>query len=199
MMKAVRVGDLRDYRKGIETNILETAYRFGERVLHVKQFLPTVEKNAIFSTVIDNIEPVHEDIGLSGDDVIVIDMWVKTEIVKAYSNVNLPADVIEAYDLIQSCNLYNNVINSLPGQEYSELMFIYDNKLKTLAQKYPGRQDVLSLLGELVDTFKKGLDNLDSGLPSSEEVAQLKKTLDNLDSAKIKEIKEFVDADEKHI
>lgn len=199
MMKAVRVGDLRDYRKGIETNTLETAYKFGERALYVKQFLPTVEKNTIFSTVIDNIEPIHEDIGLSGDDMIVIDMWVKTEIVKAYSNVNLPADVIEAYDLIQSCNLYNNVINSLPGQEYSELMFIYDNKLKTLAQKYPGRQDVLSLLGELVDTFKKGLDNLDSGLPSSEEVAQLKKSLDNLDSEKIKEIKEFVDADEKHI
>jgi len=199
MMKVVRVGDLRGYKKDKEDNILETAYKFGERSLCVKQFLPTVEKNAIFSSIIDNIEPVHEQIGLSGDDMIVIDMLVKTEIVKAYSNVNLPADFMEAYDLIQACNLYNNVINSLPGQEYSELMFLYDNKLKTLAQRYPGRQDVLSLLGELVDSVKNGIANMDAGLPSSEEIEKLKQSLDNLDSAKIQEIKEFVDADERHI
>ena len=198
-MKTVRVGDLRGYRKELESNVLETAYKFGERTLFVKQFLPTMDKNAIFSTVIDNIEPVHDNLGISGDDIIVIDMWVKTEIVKAYSNVNLPADVIEAYDLIQSCNLYNNVVNSLPGQEYTELMFLYHNKLETLKQRYPGRQDVLSLLGELVDSIKKGLANMDSGLPSSDEIDSLKRSLDSLDSAKIQEIKEFVDADEKYI
>lgn len=198
-MKVVRVGDLRGHRKELEDNVLETAYKFGERTLFVKQFLPTAEKNALFSTVIDTIEPVHDNLGVSGDDIIVIDMWVKTEIVKAYSNVNLPADVVEAYDLVQSCNLYNNVVNSLPGQEYSELMFLYHNNLETLKQKYPGRQDVLSLLGELVGSVKNGLANMDSGLPSSDEIDSLKRSLDNLDSAKIQEVREFVDADEKHI
>lgn len=184
MNKKISVKDLREINKEVNNTL---AIPFKDYSIEVKQYLPVLDKITLVSTAYQSSIDKEDTLQVINHNSL--DVIFKVLIVKTYTDVSLPKDTIQAYDLIMQSGLYDTVYQSIPSQETQEL----DN---TLINYITEKENRYEKENTLPNVFKNTLNKLIDKMPSTDEAKKLiedvGKDIENFDPAKLKFIQDFM-------
>lgn len=93
----------------------------GEQDIEVKQYLPVNDKLVLISKIISQ---AADDNNFSNP--IKLDVFTSLEIVFAYTNISFTEkqkeDLIKLYDIMESNNIFNLIIEAIPEVEYESII-----------------------------------------------------------------------------
>lgn len=148
-MKKIKVGELRKYKKEeVNTN---PVLNIGDMVVEVRQHTSILDK-VDFSVHVYN-QSVDTDGGLHIVNNMLHDMAYKIAIVKRYTNLTLPEDGVEAYDIITNTGLYNEILDMIPEIELDELNNTLKGYIDNKKQKYKQENSIGSITRLIIDTL----------------------------------------------
>lgn len=115
--------------------------------IEIRQYLPILEKLSFITTIYEST------VETEGNRHIInstwFDVFYKTGLIREYSDVELPEDSIEAYDLITSTGLYEHVYNEIPESEIVELERIVSNYINDREKAFAQDNSIGSVVLEL--------------------------------------------------
>lgn len=119
-MKVIKVGDLADkYKEQTEGYIELDVFTIGGRPLMVKKYIPYFDKINILTSVYMATAEIENMLGLRKAVLTV-------ELVRNYTNVNLPKDTALAYDYVVATGIYEGFMSALSNVERNEILEIID-------------------------------------------------------------------------
>ena len=156
---------------------------YEDLTLEVKQYLPIQEK-------IDLVKDVVLRSMVENDGIQIIHSYMShisktTSIIRSYTNIELPEDNFEAYDLLNRLNMYKSALSMIPESELKEI----DMMISKFAEDLRFNQ----MYSNSVETvIKQALDKLIKMIPDEKKMKkltkELQKSLDGLDPKKLKMI-----------
>lgn len=180
-MAKIKVGKLRDLVKD-EIEILKHK---GLEV-EIKRYLPIEKKLELALSVYSSC--VDDDNGLKTINGNSKDIALVYYIAKYYTNINLPRDIFEAYDIFMQTGLYTG-IEHIIHDEIIKIEEIISNIIAYEKERYHQEN-------QLVYVVKQALQELADKLPTVEEsenlIKEFKKEMDDLDLNKLNFVKDFV-------
>ena len=167
----VRVGDLRQWAKEGSKEVklpLELKDRNGKdvtREVKIKQYLTIEEKLELLYlaySVSINSDLGETTEGLSAARIYGINYYrfhitYTVYLIKHYTDVSLPENVVDAYNLIKEIGLDNLVISEIPQSELDELEDIKHKFLETKANELNKQTDIAAVVH---DFFSGIIDKL---------------------------------------
>lgn len=186
-MAKIKVGDLRELLK-INTDI-ET-HEFKGLDIEIKQYLPMLEKISLVSSIYESA--VNTDNGLhivGGNE---LDIAFKNLFIQFYTNVTLPKNTMDAYNLLVSTGIFNFVYRNLPEDERIDLEMALENHIAKKQEIYEQENTIQYIIKEL-------LSGLIGKLPSLEEAQEFienaSKEIEGFDPSKLKFVEDFMKFD----
>ncbi len=170
-MEKVLVGELRDSIKldVIINDIKEIKYK--ELKIKVLQYLPITKKIQLITSIYESA--VNRENGLLTLDKNLLDLALKQLVVEYYTNLTLPKDVFESYDLLMGTGLYYKVIEAIPERELETVVQLLDNHIEVGKEEYEqkGKLDyiVKNTLKELVKYIDGTMKTIEDFDPSKME------------------------------
>lgn len=108
-------------KMGLKLNTDVTTITIGEQDIEVKQYLPVNEKLMLIGRVINNSADEN-----NFANPIKLDVFTALEIVFAYTNISFTdkqkEDLVKLYDILESNNIFNIVIEAMPKAEYKSII-----------------------------------------------------------------------------
>lgn len=185
-MSKINVGDLRELAKNKEDKKI---VEMGQFKIEVEQYIPVIDKITLATSAV--LSAVDEE-GL----VLRNNLHVATKVLitKVYSDVKLPKNNMDAYDLIMSSGVYEVIENNIPKEEIEELMAVVANHVKEAEDEYNRKNTIESILSKAIEDIKAMGYELMSKLPDEYEMSSIKDELNNLNPDNLKFITDFVKA-----
>lgn len=183
-MSKVLVGDLRKLKKEVCEGV--EAFEYKGLNIEVKQYLPILEKIGLVSSAY--MSAVGQLDELSIIDYNALEIAWKVLVIERYTNITLPKNNVEAYDLILETGIYEVVSDKI----YDEL-----NKLeKVLSNHIAEQNDTFDRTNTMTNMIKNTLDKLGNNMPDMKEVQDLiagaSKTFEGFDPEKLNFVKDFM-------
>ncbi len=183
-MSKILVNDLKELAKQTDSvKIID----FKGHPIQIKTYLPITEKIGLVSSIYQSA--VDEDDNLQLINYNSLNIAYKILVTKAYSDVSLPKDTIQAYDLIVQTNLYDEIYQSIPLEEIRELEAVFDNYIDEKKERYE-RENTLP------NIVKNMLNELIGKLPTADEakkfIEDASKELNNLNPDNLKFVQDFL-------
>ena len=134
---------------GLKVNQDVKIVDFNEQDIEVKQYLPVNEKLELISNVIN----------LSADDnnfanPVKVSIFTTLEIMYAYTNINFTdkqkEDPAKLYDMLISTGLVKKIINSIPEEEYHEILCGVSDSIDAV---YTFRNSVVGILERISQDY----------------------------------------------
>ena len=183
-MSKILVNDLKELAKQLPQTI---AVPFHEFSIEVKTYLSITDKINLVSSIYQSA--VNEDDNLSVINYNALNIAYKVLVAKAYSDINLPKDTVQAYNMLVSTGLYDTIYESIPFAERLELEKVFDNYIDEKEIRYE-RENTLP------NIVKNILNGLVDKLPSMDEaktfIEQASKELNNLNPDNLKFVQDFM-------
>jgi hypothetical protein len=183
-MSKILVNDLKELAKQSPQTI---AVPFHEFLIEVKTYLPITEKINLVSSIYKSA--VDEDDSLSIINYNALHIAYKVLVTKAYSDVSLPKDTVQAYNMLVSTGLYDKIYESIPLGERLELEKVFDNYIDEKEIRYE-RENTLP------NIVKNILNGLVDKLPSMDEakmfIEQASKEIEGFSPDKLQFIQDFM-------
>lgn len=188
-MSKINVGDLRELAKNEEDKRI---VEHGEFKIEVEQYIPVIDKITLAtSAVLSAVD--EEDLVLRNN----LHVATKVLIARVYSDVKLPKNNMDAYDLLISSGVYKTIESNIPANELEELMTIIGNHVKEKEDEYDRKNTIENIVSEAIEDFKTMGYTLLSKLPDEYEMGSMKDELNNLNPDNLKFITDFVKASDK--
>ncbi|HZJ98758.1 MAG TPA: hypothetical protein VFC79_02060 [Tissierellaceae bacterium] len=158
-MSKIKVGELREVLKELESKQVGVeTISFHGLSISVKQFIPIQEKinlvASIFESSIDRSGDLHI---LDGNK---LDIAYKNLVVGEYSNLTLPKNTLESYDMLCESGLFNVVYDSIPLDERLLLENVLDNYIDAEKDEYDQRNGMSDRELRIENVIKDGIDGL---------------------------------------
>lgn len=164
------------------TKAAESAVKFTEingQSIEVKQYLPINEKLVLIGNVLN--QSADEN---NFANPIKLDVFTSLEIVFAYTNISFTEkqkeDLIKLYDLLESNNIFNQIIAVIPKEEYAAII----NGVEECAQAvYTYRNSVMGVLdviGQDYSNLEFDINRLREKMASPEDLKLLKDIMTKL-------------------
>lgn len=169
-MKVIKVEALRELTKDVDEYI-ETGIIIGERPVFIKRYFPIEDKIDILTSFYNGVYKSGEATGA------VIEILRKVNFIKEYTNINLPKDYMEAYNLIQSTGIFQQVCDKMDSIELKELKNIERLILKDI-KKDSEENSIIDLLQSIIPS-----EDATKSL-----IAEAKEAVNEIDKDKLKEI-----------
>lgn len=178
MSSKINVKELKEMHKQLD-NVVEV--QVNGLKIEVKKYLPIKEKmnlvNSIYQTSLENRE------------INLID-YNKKEIAKVilitqyYTNIKLPKDILEGYDLLMSTGIYSAIEHAITHEiitieQMVRYMELYNEN------KYKKGNDIKAMINKIIDKTPTDKE-------MKELIEQTKKEIDNFDPNKLKFVKDFI-------
>lgn len=177
-MSKVKVSELKKLNKSIDNTI---QVEYNGLNIEVKKYLPFQEKLNLATSIYK--------MSLNDAELVLIDKNAR-EIAKVYlitqyyTNISLPKDVLEAYDLLMSTGVYEVIVKQIPD-EIIMIDMMVDNIEKYHEEKYRKENDVKNVLRRIIENT-----------PSPEElkkfIEETSEELKNFDPNKLNFVTEFL-------
>lgn len=184
-MANIKVGELRGLQKEFVKDI-ETINFHGLEI-EVKQYLP-IEDKIVLASIIYKSSVNVENEKLVMDETR-RDILTTYLITQYYTNLTLPKDYFEGYDVLISLGLYD-VIKENITDEINRVEEIVDNMAMQELVKYEQENSIQYIIKDM-------LNQLIEKIPTSDEakkfVEEASKEINNFDPDKLKFIKDFMD------
>ena len=155
---------------GLKKNEEIKTIKFNDIEIEVKQYLPTNDKLALISNVINNSHSTNFA------NPVLIEVMGSLEIIYAYTNINFTdkqkEDPMKLYDLLNSSGLIDAIVSAIPQVEYEtvidgisdtiEAVYAYENSamgiLNTISKDYSNLElDATKISEKLSDEKNLGL------------------------------------------
>ena len=181
-MAKVKVSDLRAL---VKNEIEELDYN-GLKI-EVKKYLSVSQKLELVLSVYNSC--IDEDNGLKVVNRNSKEIALVYFIAKYYTNINLPKDIFEAYDILIETGLYNAIKNTI----YDEVIRIEEMLGEVIGyedEKYYQENKFIYVIKNLLQELIDKVPTVDEAKDFM-EIAQ--KELDGFDPSKVKFIQDFID------
>lgn len=158
-MAKILVGELREVLKELESKQVGVeTIDFHGLSISIKQFLPIQEKinlvASIFESSIDRSGDLHI---LDGNK---LDIAYKNLVINEYSNLTLPKNTLESYDMLCQSGLFDVVYDGIPLGERLLLENVLDNYIDAEKDEYDQRNTINDRELRIENVIKDGIDGL---------------------------------------
>lgn len=161
-MAKIKVGELRNL-KG-ELNEQVNVHNFQDLEIEVKVYLPINEKvNLIGKTYLSLVDT-------DGFSAHLLDVIFNVYIVEYYTNISLPKDTSEAYDLITQTGIFDFVYSKLDKREIAELKKMMEEYIQVKKEEERQKNTLSSIVNQAIEA-------LGDKLPSQENTDALIQSL----------------------
>ena len=188
-MAKIKVGELREVIKELESKQKHIrVVDFQGLKLEIKQFLSIQEKinlvASIFESSIDRSGDLHI---LDGNT---LDIAYKNLVVGEYSNLTLPKNTLESYDMLCESGLFNVVYDAIPLDERLLLENVLDNYIDAEKDEYEQRNTIQYIVKDLL---QKLMNKIPDGVELEELVKNASEEFANFDPDKLEFLKSAMD------
>lgn len=158
-MSKIKVGELREVLKELESKQVGVeTISFHGLSISIKQFIPIQEKinlvASIFESSIDRSGDLHI---LDGNK---LDIAYKNLVVGEYSNLTLPKNTLESYDMLCESGLFDVIYDGIPLDERLLLENVLDNYIDAEKDEYEQRNTIVDRELRIENVIKDGIDRL---------------------------------------
>mgnify|MGYP000934293491 CR=1 FL=1 len=164
-------------------------FDYEDFTLEVKQYLPIEEKKALVADVA--LRCIAEDNGLQIIHTYISHIVKSTSIIRYYTNIELPKDNFEAYNLLNKLDIYKQALSMIPQSELDEINMMIDKLIEDLKFNQMYSSNVKTVVSQV-------LNKLVDKLPSSEEaekfIEDASKEIKEFDPNKVKFVQDFLKA-----
>lgn len=164
-------------------------FDYEDFTLEVKQYLPIEEKKALVADVA--LRCIAEDNGLQIIYTYISHIVKSTSIIRYYTNIELPKDNFEAYNLLNKLDIYKQALSMIPQSELDEINMMIDKLIEDLKFNQMYSSNVKTVVSQV-------LNKLVDKLPSSEEaekfIEDASKEIKEFDPNKVKFVQDFLKA-----
>lgn len=197
-MSKILVNDLKELSKQTDSvKIID----FRGYPIQIKTYLPIAEKIGLVSSIYKSA--IDEDDSLQNISYNSLNIAYKVLVTKAYTDVSLPKDTIQAYDLLVQTNLYDEVYQSIPVEERLELENVFDNFVDEKQEMYERENKakeqelrIENVIKDGIDELLARLDEFIKKLPEKDQWGNIGKdvvdTVNNLNPSKLKFISQAI-------
>lgn len=165
---------------GFKTISDEKEITFNDKVIKVRQYVPTLDKRALINITLQN--------SWNGDgfvDPILYHCFFYANVILMYTDIEVDKDggagkwdLPDIYDMANSTGLLNAILEAIPEDEFNEL---FEFSEETVAKADEAKMSVSSTIQKLIDD-----------LPANAEAA--KKMMDEFDPDKYEKVVSFAEA-----
>src|SRR5690606_1246698 len=110
-------------------------------------------------------------------------------LVKEYTNLTLPKDYMESYDMLVSSGLYYTIYEHIPENERRDLRMALNNHIEAMRDEYEQKNTIQYII-------KDGLNKLIEKVPDEEGMKEFIKNasneLNNMNPENLKFVQEFL-------
>lgn len=186
-MAKILVKELKEAIKSNGNTNIKTI-QFNGLEINILTYIPIQEKinlvASMFESAIDRDNGLHI---LNGNS---LDIAFKVLLVEKYTNLTLPKDIIQTYDLLVSSGLYYKIYENIPEREVLDLRIALNNHIEAMRDEYEQKNTVQYII-------KDGLNKLIEKTPNEtqlkELIANAKEEFANLDVDKMNFLKAAID------
>lgn len=185
-MAKILVKELRDTIKSMGTSSIKTI-NFNDLEINILQYLPLQQKINLVGTMVEST--INRENGLHIIDNNVLELAFRVLLVKEYTNLTLPKDYMEAYDMLVSSGLYYTIYEHIPENERRDLRMALNNHIEAVRDEYEQKNTIQYII-------KDGLNKLIEKIPDEEGMKEFIKNasneLNNMNPENLKFVQEFL-------
>ena len=182
---------VKELKNAVELNKTEKIklIHFDSLEIEVLQSTTFQEKINLVATMFESA--IDRDNGLHILNYNSLDLAYKVLLVEKYTNLTLPKDYLQSYDMLVSSGIYTKIYESIPVKELSDLNMVLENYIDTERDKYEQKNTIQYII-------KDGLNKLIEKIPNEEGMKEFIKNasneLNNLNPDNLKFVQEFLKA-----
>lgn len=185
-MAKIKINELKNAVKLSEDKSIKSII-FNGLEIEVLQQTNLQDKINLVGTIFESA--INRDNGLHILNHNSLNLAFRILLVEKYSNLTLPKDYMQSYDLLTSSGLYDLIYEAIPVRELSDLNVVLENYIETKRDEYEQKNSIQYII-------KDGLNKLIEKMPDEEGMAKMiseaKKTVDGFDSDKMEFVKQFL-------
>ncbi len=152
----------------------------NENIIEVKQYLPVEEKLELISYIVNMAH--DEDYNFSNP--VKVEVFAGIGIIKYYTNITFTEKQLEnpakIYDLLNSNNVINNVIATIPSNEYDEIRAGIEDTIKSIYQYQNSALGILDTIGQDYSDLNLEADTINEKLSNPDNMKLLRDVLAKL-------------------
>lgn len=185
-MSKIKVGELRETLKQNQKDNVKVAEYNGLQI-EIKQYIPFQKKINLVGTMVESA--TNREDGLHIIDGNTLDLAFKVLLVEEYSNITLPKDYMEAYDLLVSSELYDFIYESIPHSELLDMQTALNNHIQAKQDEYEQKNTVQYIVKDLLSGL---IDKMPSKDEAEEFIKMASKEIEGFDPNKMEFVKDFL-------
>lgn len=179
-MANIKVGELRGLQKEFVKDI--DVINFHGLEIEIKQYLPIEDKIVLAGTIYKSI--VNDENEKLVMDETTRNILTTYLITQYYTNLTLPKDYLEGYDLLISLGLYDAIKENIVD-EINRVEEIVDNMAMKGLIEYEQENIYQNIIKNGINEFNNNLTELIKRLPTQEEAKEIIGEVDKLDTNKL--------------
>ena len=180
---------VKELKNAVELNKTEKIklIHFDSLEIEVLQTTTFQEKINLVATIFESA--IDRDNGLHILNYNSLDLAYKVLLVEKYTNLTLPKDYLQSYDMLVSSGIYNKIYESIPVKELSDLNMVLENYIDTERDKYEQKNTIQYIVKDLLSGL---IDKLPSKDEAEEFIKMASKEIEGFDPSKMEFVKEFL-------
>ena len=183
-MAKIKVGELRNLQKELINDI--RIINFKGLDIEIKQYLPITKKLELASVIYHNCTDDEDGklvVNKTTRDIVSVYF-----IAHYYTNLTLPQDVFEGYDLLISMGLYDTIKENIQD-EVNRVEEMVDNMVAKELFAYEQKNSITYIIKQLLEEL---IDNTPTPEETKKFIEEVSKELENFDPKKMKYVNEFM-------
>lgn len=185
-MSKILVKDLREALNRNKKEDVKTV-DFNGLQLEIKQYLTISEKltliKSIFESAIDRDNGLHI---LNGNS---LDIAYRVLLVQTYTNLTLPKNIVESYDMLVSSGLYDTIYNNIPDNEILDIQMLLNNHIDAEKDEYEQKNTIQYIIKDLLSGL---IDKLPSKEEAEEFIKKASEEINNMNPDNLKFVQDFL-------
>ena len=180
---------VKELKNAVELNKTEKIklIHFDSLEIEVLQTTTFQEKINLVATMFESA--IDRDNGLHILNYNSLDLAYKVLLVEKYTNLTLPKDYLQSYDMLVSSGIYTKIYESIPVKELSDLNMVLENYIDTERDKYEQKNTIQHIVKDLLSGL---IDKLPSKDEAEEFIKMASKEIEGFDPEKMEFVKQFL-------
>lgn len=183
-MGKITVGKLRELDKNTPK---EKIFEHEGLQIKLKTYLSILDKIS-FVSLIYNSAINDDEYGVLNRNSL--DISFKVKFIETYTDIKLPENIIDSYNLLISTGLFDVVYDNLPLSEQIELSTVLDRYIEEKQEIYKRENSVGNIIKNAIDEI---LTKIPSGKELQKLIGEMGKEMKSFDPEKLKFVKDFVE------
>lgn len=176
-MANIKVKELKETLKQNQKENIKVVDYHGLQI-EVKQQTTIQEKINLVASIFESA--INRENGLHLLNYNNLDVAYKIFIVQNYTNITLPKNTQEAYDLLISSGLYDFIYDNIPLEERDRLEMTLNNHIDAEHDKYEQNLKLEKVIKDGINGLLSRLDKYVESMPTIEEMEKMPNLVKNI-------------------